>query len=128
MRTLTVLAVAVAAMTFAGCKKSPEARNDELSNELLSLMEKNKDDCDKLGSEMQGFMEKNKGEIAELSKWEKGLAGEEKKKYEEKEKKRNEEMGTKYAPVFQKCAQNEKFQKAMMAMAAAAAEAEGATK
>ena len=116
-RLLPALALLTATFAMNGCSSDPYESAVKVLEEMATIADSNKEDCDKMGDELSKFLDANKDKLEAASK----LGKEEKdkeaaKKAEEKYKDRMTAAMAKMMPAQMKCAENAKVQAAMKKM------------
>lgn len=116
-RLLPAFALLTATFALNGCNSDPYESAVKMMEEMATIADTNKDNCDKMGEELGKFLDSNKSKIEEMKK----LGKEEKdkeasKKAEEKYKDRMAAAMGKMMPAQMKCAENTKVQEAMKKM------------
>lgn len=97
--TVSLLALVIAASFLFGCKKAPADRLMNHMDQMISILESNKDNPDKAAEEIKKYADSNKGDMdaikKELEEMEKSLSEEDKKKM-------GEEMMKKMGPIMER--------------------------
>ncbi|MCA9527574.1 MAG: hypothetical protein KC549_14900 [Myxococcales bacterium] len=115
-RILIALSFVGLAFATTGCSKDPAEQAVGLMEEMATIADSNKEDCDKMGDALKGFMDKNGETLKKLKESDKGKSEEEKKAMMEKYKDRLGAAMGKMMPAMTKCATNEKVKGAMSNM------------
>lgn len=115
-RILATLAIAGLTFSITGCKSDPAEESIKLMEEMATIMDSNKEDCDKMGGALAKFMDSNGSKIADLKKATEGKSKEEQKKMMEKYEDRMKAVMGKVMGAGMKCKDNKKVQDAMKKM------------
>ena len=116
-RILSTLIFVGLAFSVTGCSKGdPGEQAVKLFEEMATIADKNKDDCDKMGEAMIKFMDGNADTFKKLKELGKKETPEQKKAYEAKYRERLKAAMGKMMPAQAKCKDNKKLQEAMKKM------------
>jgi hypothetical protein len=116
-RILGTIAFVAIAFNVTGCSKgSPEEQAVKLFEEMATISDTNKADCDKMGEAIGTFMDKNAETFKKLKDLGKDETPEQKKAMEEKYGERMKAAMGKMMPAQAKCKDNKKLQDAMKKM------------
>jgi hypothetical protein len=84
-----------------------------MMEQIATIVDTNKDNCDAMGDKLGTYMDKNGDELKKLKIAGKNLSEEQKKTFSEKYKDRLKAMGAKMQAGLQKCSGNKKVTDAM---------------
>ena len=116
-RILPAFALLAATFAMNGCSSDPYETGVKILEEMATIADSNKENCDKMGEELGKFIDANKAKLEEASKAGKDDKDPEAaKKAEEKYKPRMEAAMAKMLPAQMKCADNAKVRDAMKKM------------
>jgi hypothetical protein len=79
-----------------------------MMEQLATIVDTNKDNCDAMGDKLGTYMDKNGDQLKKLKAADKSVTAEQKKAFEEKYKDRMKAVGDKMMPGLQKCSGNAK--------------------
>ena len=114
-----VLAVALLVMVIPARRVHADTSADQaeqavvLTEQIATLVDANKDNCDVMGDKLGAFMDKNGEQLQKLKAAGKNLTAAQKKAFEEKYADRMKAAGTKMMPALQKCGSNAKVSAVM---------------
>jgi len=109
-----VLALLVPARLVAADTSSQQAeRAVVMMEQVATVIDTHKDNCDAMGDALAAWMDKNAAELQHLKEAGKALTAKQKQEFSDKYKDRMEAVGKKMMPALQKCGQNTKVTDAM---------------
>ena len=112
-RLLPAIALLTATFALNGCNSDPYESAVKIMEEMATIADTNKDNCDKMGEELCKFADANKSKLEELQKMGKESKDKEADaKAMEKYKDRITAAMGKMMPAQMKCADNAKVQEA----------------
>ena len=89
-----------------------------LTEQIATIVDANKDNCDAMGDKLGAFLDKNGKELEKLKAAGKTVTAAQKKAFEEKYADRMKAAGAKIMPGLQKCSSNAKVSSVMKKMMA----------
>jgi hypothetical protein len=110
---VALFVILVPAGVHADTSAAQAERSVVLTEQIATIVDANKDNCDAMGDKLGVFLDKNGKEIDQLRAAGKTLTAEQKKAFEDKYAERMKAAGAKIMPGLQKCGSNAKVSSVM---------------
>jgi biopolymer transport protein ExbB/TolQ len=110
-----VLVLALFPMRLAGADTGAQQaeRAVVMMEQVATVIDTHKDNCDAMGDALSAWMDKNAAELQRLKEAGAKLTAKQKQEFSDKYKDRMQAVGKKMMPALQKCGQNTKVTDAM---------------
>lgn len=110
---LAVLVLSPARSVHADVNTDHAERAVVMLEEIATIVDTNKDNCDAMGDKLTAYLDKNADKLNKLKAAGKKLTDKQKQDFSEKYKDRMKAVSAKMTPGMQKCAKNQKVADAM---------------